>query len=88
MANEPKNQKILFGSNGLKEVKEIYIGVNGEVKKVTEGYIGIGNIPKLFYKFESKLKELVYYGTITDLSQARYTLVSTSVGDYALFGWG
>lgn len=38
-----------FGKNGLKNVKEIYIGVGGVPKKVKEGYIGINGKPKLFY---------------------------------------
>ena len=32
--------------------------------------------------------EVAYYGTITPLSQARYSLVATTVGNYALFGGG
>lgn len=32
--------------------------------------------------------ELAYYGTITPLSQARYNLAATTVGNYALFGGG
>lgn len=42
---------ILLGTNGtIKEIKEIYTDVNGEVHKIIEGYVGVGGVPKCFYK--------------------------------------
>lgn len=38
------------GNNGKKEVKEIYVGVGSQLRKVKEGYIGVNGTPRLFYK--------------------------------------
>lgn len=40
---------ILFGAEGAKNVKEIYVGVDGAPRKVKEGYVGVGGQPKRFY---------------------------------------
>ena len=39
---------ILFGAGGPKDVKEIYVGINGAPRKVKEGYIGVGGAPRRF----------------------------------------
>lgn len=39
-----------FGAGGAKNVKEIYIGVDGVARKVKEGYIGVSGPPRLFYR--------------------------------------
>ena len=51
---------------------------------VKKGYIGIGNVARPFLGEY----ELAYYGTATALTQARNSLASTTVGDYALFAGG
>ena len=56
-------------------------------RKVKKGYIGVGGIARPFFSGEGE-KEISYYGTTTDLSQSKYMLAATTVGDYALFGGG
>ena len=34
---------------GDRQVKELYIGVNGQPRKVTEGYVGVNGVPRRFY---------------------------------------
>lgn len=40
---------ILFGANGIKEIKEMYVGVDDTPRKVEDGYIGVDGVPKQFY---------------------------------------
>ena len=78
-------KKMYFGVAGkARKVKKIYFGVGGKARKVKKGYIGIGGKARPF----SSSSELAYYGTVTDLSVARYNLAATSIGNYALFGGG
>lgn len=58
-------------------------GASSVARKVKKGYIGIGGVARPFMG-----GELEYYGTITPLSEGRYSLAATSVGDYALFSGG
>ena len=67
------------------KVKKAYIGVDSKARKVKKGYIGVGGVARPFFSAEQKL---VYYGTTTNLSAARYNLAATSIGDYALFAGG
>ena len=77
---------IYVGVNGVaKKANKGYIGVGNVAKKIKKGYVGVGGIARLFF---SSGPELVYYGTATELSAARYYHAATSVGDYALFGGG
>ena len=41
---------ILLGAGGVKNVKEIYVGVDGKPRKVKEGYVGVNGAPRLFYR--------------------------------------
>ena len=41
---------ILLGNGGLRNVKEIYVGVDGKPRKVKEGYVGVNGVPRLFYR--------------------------------------
>lgn len=56
---------ILLGNSGIRNVKEIYIGVNGNAKKVKEGYVGVGGVPKLFYKAGTPIGNLPVGNTVT-----------------------
>lgn len=67
-----------------RKVKKGYIGIEGLARKIKKAYIGIGGVARPCWSGG----ELAYYGTITALSQARYGLAATSIGDYALFGGG
>ena len=60
--------------------------VTGEVaRKVKKGYVGVGGVARPFFSAEAGLE---YYGTVTPLSEARFYLAATTVGNYALFGGG
>ncbi len=41
---------ILLGNGGLRNVKEIYVGVGGSARKVKEGYVGVDGVSRLFYR--------------------------------------
>lgn len=70
-------------SSVARKVKKLYVGVDGVARKIKKGYVGVGGVARPFMG-----DELMYYGTITSLSTARYDLGATHVGDYALFGGG
>ena len=53
-------------------------------RKVKKAYIGVGGIARPFFNEP----ELSYYGTATDLSDGKYELAATTVGDYAIFAGG
>ena len=77
---------VYVGVNNLaRKVTKIYCGVNNVARKVKKGYVGVGGVARIFFSGE---KELEYYGTITPLSEARWNLSATTVGNYALFGGG
>ena len=48
---------ILLGNGGVKEVKEIYVGVDGKPRKVKDGYIGVDGTPRKFYSAIRPLEE-------------------------------
>ena len=63
----------IIDNNGVKRrIKRVYIGVNGNAKKIADTILTVDR----------------HYKTATPLSQARYYLAATSIGDYALFGGG
>lgn len=66
-----------------RKVKKMYIGKSNIARKIKKAYIGIGGVARPCFS-----GGLEYYGTITELSQARYDLAATTVGNYALFGGG
>lgn len=71
-----------YGNNGT---GTFAVGASGSTAhRIKKGYIGIGGVARPFMSGG----ELAYYGTITDLSQARGYLAATTVGNYALFGGG
>lgn len=77
---------LYVGINGLaQKVKKMYVGVDDVARKVKKAYVGVNGVARLFFSAEQKL---IYYGTATALSQARYSLAATHIGDYALFGGG
>ena len=41
---------IYAGVNGKKYIKDIYVGVNGEKRRVLKAYVGVGGTPKLVYE--------------------------------------
>lgn len=65
-------------------VKKMWVGVNGVARKVKKAWIGVNGIARLFFGGG----ELSYYGTATALSDNKYKLAATTIGDYALFGGG
>ena len=71
-------------NNVARKIKKGYVGVDGVARKIKKAYIGIGGVARPCWSGG----ELVYYGTATGLSIARYKLAATHVGDYALFGGG
>jgi len=70
--------------NVAHKIKKAYIGIDGVARKIKKAYIGIGGVARPCWSGG----ELVYYGTATGLSAARYDLAATHVGNYALFGGG
>lgn len=78
---------IRIGIGEVKNVREIYIDVDGVVNKVKEGYIGVDGSPKLFYKLEP-LEKIIYYGLADPLSEGRYLLAAASNNTYAIFAGG
>lgn len=57
----------------------------GTARMVKKGYVGVGGVARLFWAGG----ELVYYGTLTDLTYAREYLAGASAGgNYALFAGG
>jgi hypothetical protein len=66
------------------KIRKGFITIDNTYHKIKKAYITIGGV----YRPCWSDAELVYYGKITDLSEARYSLAATSVGSYALFGGG
>ena len=73
------------GAGVARKVTKIYTGVDNVAKQVKKGYVGVGGVARPFFSAEARLE---YYGAIDPLSEARYSLAATTVGDYALFGGG
>lgn len=48
---------ILLGNGGVKNVKEIYVGVDGKPRKVKEGYVGVDGVPRKFYTSSKTLSQ-------------------------------
>ena len=71
-------------SSAARKIKKGYIGIGNVARKIKKAYIGIGGVARPCWSGG----ELAYYGTITALNTARYSLAATSVGNYALFGGG
>ena len=67
-----------------RKVKNIYVGVDGVARRIKKGYIGVGGIARLCYITPG----VHHYGTTPALSEARYKLAATTIGNYALFGGG
>lgn len=67
-----QNVYIIDKDGNKRRLKRIYIGVNGKAKKIADTGL----------TFDKSYKQP------TPLSQARGSLVATSIGDYALFGGG
>ena len=81
--NTPK--ALYIGVDGVaRKVKKAYIGVDNVARKVKKMYLGVNGIARCIFSS----RELSYYGTATNLSIARNTIASTTVGNYALFGGG
>ena len=73
-----------IGVDGVaRKVKKGYIGVDGIARKIKKAYIGIGGVARPCWG-----GGLEYYGTITPLSEAKWEVKATTVGDYALFAGG
>ena len=74
-----------FGGYGVaRKIKKGYVGIENTARKIKKAYIGIGGVARPCWSGG----ELAYYGAITPLSQGRYQLAATTVGNYALFGGG
>ena len=72
------------GVDGVaRKIKKGYVGVEGKARKVKKAYVGVGGVARPCWA-----SGLEHYGSITPLSQGRYSLAATSVGRYALFGGG
>ena len=71
-------------SGKARKIKKGYIGVDGAARKIKKAYLGIGGVARPCWSGG----ELVYYGTIPALSQARNELSAVSNEKYALFGGG
>ena len=67
-----------------RKIKKGYVGVDSKARKIKKGYVGVGGVARPFFSAEG----LEYYGAITPLSAARYSLAATTVGNDALFGGG
>ena len=78
------SKKVYVGvDNTARKVKRIYVGVDNVAKRIKKAYIGIGGVARPCFGVG-----LEYYGSIEPLSVGRWSLASTTVGDYALFGGG
>ena len=78
-------KKAYIGVNGIaRKIKKGYVGIDNLSRKIKKAYIGVGGIARPFWSGG----ELTYYGTITPLLQARYSLAATSIEGYAIFGGG
>ena len=78
-------KKSYIGVDGVaRKIKKWYIGIDSKARKVKKAYIGIGGVARPFMSGG----ELAYYGTITALSETRFTLAGATVGNYALFAGG
>ena len=67
-----KNVYIIDKNGNKRRIKRVYIGVNGNAKKIADTILTVSR----------------HYKTATPLSQARRNLSATSIGNYALFGGG
>lgn len=68
-----------------RNVKQLYIGVNGKARKIKKAYIGVNGKARLFW---AKI-ELTYKGThSTALSSTRARLAGATTGDLAMFAGG
>ena len=84
-ANIPFTKTTATVSRGTAHnVKNMFIGVDDKARKVKKAYVGVNGVARFFFGSG----ELAYYGTATDLSDARSNLAATTVGNYALFGGG
>lgn len=73
------------GVDGVaRKIKKGYVGVDSKARKIKKAYVGVGGVARPCWGGG----ELSYYGTITPLSVARYSLDAITVGGYALFGSG
>ena len=66
---------------GLETSQDSNVGV---ARRIKEAFIGIGGVARPCWAGG----ELVYYGTITELSVGRCGLVGTVINNYAIFGGG
>lgn len=71
---------ITIGKDGKKTVKEIYVGVGGQVRKVTKGYVGVGGVPKLFYSSAPAPLPVYTVSTFVDPPESG---TATGAGQYA-----
>ena len=71
---------ILLGNGGLRNVKEIYVGVGGSPRKVKEGYVGIGGVPRKFYSAEKPLNDYTW-AEIRQIADAGLASQYFKVGD-------
>ena len=79
---------VYVGVNGqAKKVKNIYVGVNGQAKKVSEGYIGVNGEAKKFWGNESGSIELEYDYVPNQLYSIHNKLTILETMDYAYQEW-
>lgn len=79
-------KKAYIGVNGTaRKVKKLYAGIENIARKVKKGYVGINGIARLFY---SSVLQLMYYGTVTNLSMSLQYGSAASTGNHAIFGAG
>ena len=71
---------IYLGNGGLRNVKEIYVGVGGSPRKVKEGYVGIGGVPRKFYSAEKPLNDYTW-AEIRQIADAGLASQYFKVGD-------
>jgi hypothetical protein len=70
--------------NTYRKVKDGFITIDGVYRRFKKAYITIGGV----YRPCFNDNEIVNYGSISSLSQARFNLVAATAGNYAIFAGG
>lgn len=76
-------KRAYIGIDGSAEkIKKGHVGIDGTARKIKKAYIGIGGAARPCWSGG----ELVYYGVLPSLSEAKYQMATVNVGKYGLVG--